>query len=362
VPLDPEEVASLDAEACAGWKAEPEPDNAILMLVVDTSGSMDVAPDGGNGPTKWDTTESALQSAIEGLPATTGVGVLFYPGRGRVSESNDPRDPSVCVNFDETLPLRLLGNPGSDVRADIDGALSRISPQGGTPTHDAYDFALAQLMATDLYGSKHMLLITDGQPTFSQNCVGSGLVSEPVEEQPIVSAVEQARQGEEVRTFVIGSPGSELSWTGNDGDQQGEDTRPWLSRAAEVGGTEKTSCSHSGEPYCHFDMSVEPNFEQGLKNALASITGSIVSCGYDLPTPPSGETLDPNAVNVVLTTSGGENLLVLRDDGASCSEGWRFTDSGGVELCEASCQRVQSDAGARLQLLFGCATLEGAPK
>jgi hypothetical protein len=245
-------------------------------------------------------------------------------------------------------------------RADIDDSLRAISPRGGTPTHDAYDFALQHLQESTFAGAKNMVLITDGQPTFSQNCVGSGLVSEPVEEQPIVDAVQAAYQGDGIRTFVIGSPGSEMSWTST--NEPGEDTRPWLSTAAEVGGTSPGNCSHSGEPYCHFDMSVEPDFASGLSSALAAISGSVISCSYALPAPPPGQSLSADAVNVVITTGGGQNQLVLRDDGTSCTEGWQYVDGGSrVELCETSCNRVLDDPQATLQLFFGCATLDDAP-
>ncbi len=355
VDLDPADAAELDAAACAGWKAEPEPENSILMLVVDTSGSMDVAP-AGQSETKWQTTEVALSRAIDNLPATTALGILFYPGRDRVSESSTPRDPSTCVDFDQALPIALLGPQGSRERANIQSALESIRPRGGTPTHDAYDYALEQLKNTQLFGAKNMLLITDGQPTFSQNCVGSGLVSEPVDEAPIVEAVRTARQSDRIRTFVIGSPGSEQSWTGNDSTAKSEDTRPWLSQAARAGDSAREPCSDTGEPYCHFDMSVEPSFADGLSSALAVVSDSIISCSYGLPVPPAGESLDPNAVNVVLTTGSGDTKLVLRDDGSDCSEGWRYADDGGVELCPLSCDRVMNDPNARLQLMFGCAT------
>jgi hypothetical protein len=67
-------------------------------------------------------------------------------------------------------------------------------------------------------------------------------------------------------------------------------------------------------------------------------------------------------VNVVITGGDGQNQLVLRDDGTDCSEGWQYVDGGDrVELCEDSCNRVLNDPQARLQLFFGCATLDDKP-
>jgi hypothetical protein len=114
-----------------------------------------------------------------------------------------------------------------------------------------------------------------------------------------------------------------------------------LSRAADAGDTASAGCSHEGPDFCHFDMTQAPDFGAALRNALAQITGQIISCSYDLPTPPPGEELDLTKVNVVHTPGDGEPVLIPQTGDGSCSEGWRY-QNGTIELCESTCQRVRA--------------------
>jgi hypothetical protein len=107
-------------------------------------------------------------------------------------------------------------------------------------------------------------------------------------------------------------------------------------------------------------MSVEPSFDEGLRKALASILGQVVSCDYALPVPPDGKELDPNAINVVFTAGNGDMSVLFKDENPKCTEGWHLSADGkGIELCSASCNKVKQDAKAELELLFGCASETG---
>lgn len=347
VPLTPEQVEDIEGGACAGWTTEGEALPAVLMLVVDVSGSMESNAPGSN-QSKWEVTHDALSNAIDTLGAETAVGVLYYPNRG-TSESNSPRMVDACVNVDELVPIEPLGAQGSAARNAMQQSLDDANTGGGTPTHDAYQYALENGM--QVYQSsaeKFMLLITDGQPTFLEQCVGTGNVDDPVDEQPIVDAIAAAAQ-DGIRTFVIGSPGSERNESTN------ADARPWLSRAAEAGQTAAANCSHDGSPYCHMDMTEEPDFAEALAAGLGAIVGQISSCTYVIPPPPDGQEIDLTKVNLVVT-AGGESELVLPDDMGSCTEGWQFNADNQIVLCDATCQRVQEDGGASVKLLFGCAS------
>jgi hypothetical protein len=346
-------LEDLREAACAGWQAEPEPLAVVLQLVVDNSGSMlRAAP--GTTDSKWEVTREALREALSALPGSTSVGVLYYPNRA-TSSSRSARPASACVATDDLVPISALGAPTSAHRALIDDSLDAADPNenGGTPTHDAYNVALESLGASQAIGTRYMLLITDGQPTFSENCVGTGRVANPVDEAPIVAAIASARDAG-IRTFVIGSPGSE------ENAATMADARPWLSRAAEAGDTQGAECAHAGPNFCHFDMTQEPDFGAALRAALAKIAGSIVSCDYELPAPPPGETLERGNVNVVHTAGSGTMALIPQSTTAECTEGWQYSpDQRRVVLCDATCQRVQADPEARLELLFGCATRTG---
>src|SRR4051812_32405040 len=76
----------FDGEVCAGEAAGAERAPSVMQLLVDTSGSMDQSAPGGGG-SKWVVTRSAMLSAIDGMPADTSLGVVFYPN---VANDNKP--------------------------------------------------------------------------------------------------------------------------------------------------------------------------------------------------------------------------------------------------------------------------------
>jgi hypothetical protein len=320
-------------QACAGQSAGAEAAPSVLSLLIDTSGSMDEDAPGARG-SKWTVTRSAVLEAIRGMPEDTAVGVIFYP--------NVPtNDEQPCIDRETAVAIAELGDNGSQQRQRIQRAFQR-NPEGGTPTHDAYQYALSDMSTSQAIGSRFLVLITDGIPTYSLGCVGDGRSNNPVDSAPLVAAARTAAANG-VRTFVIGSPGS-------------EGARGSLSRMAEAGGTASAGCSHSGPNYCHFDMTGERDLGQGLANALGIISGVALGCRYGVPPAPDGEMLDPGKVNVLFTPPGGVQELIGQSLDDNCSEGWRYTDNQTqIRLCTNTCERVQDSEGS-LTLQFGCAT------
>lgn len=320
-------------QSCVGETAGAESAPAVLQLVVDTSGSMDQDAPGTRG-SKWTVTRDALLGAINRMPGDTSVGVVFYPD---VSIEAD-----TCFDNDADVGISRLEESGSAQRNQIRRAFQNQSPDGGTPTHDAYRYAFTQLEATTAIGSRFAVVITDGTPTFSLGCEGTGLIRDPVDPAPlVVEAANATSRG--VSTFVIGSPGS-------------EGARESLSRMAEAGGTAKPGCSHRGPNYCHFDMTEELDFASALSDALGTISGLALSCSYDIPDPPAGATLDPARVNVLFSPSGGPAELIGKNGSGPCDDGWQYSPDGKqVLLCGSTCERVRSSDGS-LELQFGCET------
>ena len=255
------------------------------------------------------------------------------------------------------IPIAQLGTTGSAQRQALAAGLAAAEPAGGTPTDDAYEFEIDTNMNNcQLPGKRFMVLITDGQPTFSRGCMGTGDPSNPVDYSPIIEAIGLARSDSSPRpaakTFVIGSPGSEAqASTGSDG-------RGWLSQAAQVGQTPRTpDCSNSGPNYCHFDMSQISDFAAGFSDALAQIAGQVVSCSYSIPPPPSGQTLDLTKINLIFVTGTEEYSLILRANSSSCATGWYLDASNNIVLCSESCKQAKADPASSLELLFGCASI-----
>jgi hypothetical protein len=348
-PLPDGGLAALRDASCAGWSASPEPLPAVLMLVVDVSNSMnDIAP--GSQESKWVVTRDALQQAIDALPATTAVGVIEFPNQDTGIRTL-PAAITECVDTSGLIPAQVLGRAGSTQRTALQQSLLGVTVTAGTPTYDAYTYALQQFQTSTLSGNKYLLLITDGLPTYGEQCVGTGRAQDAID--AYITSVQDAigaASAAGTRTFIIGSPGSEET-------NNGSDARPWLSRAAQLGGTALPGCANTGPDYCHFDMVSEPDFAAGLTTALRTIAGQITQCEYTLPQPPSGQTLSPDEVNVVYTQGDSTQLLVLRSSDADCEEGWTYSADGlEVVLCSQTCHQVQNDPGARLELMFGCAS------
>jgi hypothetical protein len=338
-------------DACAESSEIASALPSILQLVVDTSGSMDwppgwapKTPDDSKPPgaTKWEITRDALLSAVAALPADVALGVNFFP--------NVEQMDTTCLLDHVALPIGLLGKKGSNARAAWQAAVADVVPVGATPTHGAYRFGLTLLTASSLPGNKFILLITDGTPTCTLDCqcTENNL---PVDSQPLITeAVAALADG--VRTFVIGSPGS-------------EDARDVLSQLASEGGTAKAGCSDSGPSYCHFDMTREADLGGALSRTLDEISKSLRSCEYPIPPPPAGQMLDPDRVNVLYTPGpSAATETVPRDPSPSaCGEGWQYSADGtSIVLCGAACARAQSDVGSSVELLFGCQTVVEKPK
>jgi hypothetical protein len=322
-------------QACAGQSAGAEAAPSVLSLLVDTSGSMDEDAPGARG-SKWTVTRSAVLEALGDMPEDTAVGLIFYP-----NVPNNNMQP--CIRRETAVSIAELAGNNSQQRQRIARAFQRQSPEGGTPTHDAYEYALSDVSATAAVGERFIVLITDGIPTYSLGCVGDGQADNPVDSTPLVDAA-RAAAATGVRTFVIGSPGS-------------EDARGSLSRMAEAGGTAPAGCSHQGPNYCHFDMTRERDLGAGLTNALGIIAGVALGCRYAVPQAPDGAMLDPGKVNVLFKPPGGAEELIGQSLEGNCDEGWQYTDNQSqIRLCANTCERVQASEGS-LSLQFGCATM-----
>jgi hypothetical protein len=87
-----------------------------------------------------------------------------------------------------------------------------------------------------------------------------------------------------------------------------------------------------------------------------------VSCEWEIPPPPNGEELDPNAVNVNFTGSTGMTQIIYGVNSPSeCTDqygGWYYDDPSyptRLIACPQSCAVMQADVNARVDVLFGCA-------
>jgi hypothetical protein len=329
-----------DDPACVDEFAGVTERPPVIEFVVDTSGSMswvagtERLPDAGER-SKWEITQEALALAISNMPDAAAVGLSYYP--------NVSGGGAQCYDAEVAAPIERLT---PEHRALIDRVNSAQRPQGGTPTHAAYQFGVEQLEASSLAGSRFLVLITDGIPTYTLDCGGDGQTR--VDGAPLIASVGERNQDDNVRTFIIGSPGS-------------EEARTELSEMAFVGGTGTPGCESASPGTCHFDMTGEPDFSAALAEALGDIAEATLGCTYAVPEPPRGRArIDLDDVSVVVESAGVPLSEFQRAIDTNCDAGWRYSDDRtSIELCRSTCdeltQLVREEPDIAVRVKFGCA-------
>lgn len=325
------------APACAEQFVPASRRLPIIQFVVDTSGSMSWVPGTERTPrdgeqSKWEITQASLADAIDAMPDDAAVGVIYYPNAG---------GGAACYRAEVAAPIAPLL---LEHRQLIERMNAAEEPTGGTPTHAAYDFGVEQLETSALDGSRFLVLMTDGIPTFTRECGGDGLSR--VDAAPLIADVAKRLETSDIRTFVIGSPGSEAA-------------RDELSRMALEGGTAKPGCEPAGPGYCHFDMTGARDFSAALGAALAEITEATLGCEFDLPAAPDRFALNRERTSVVLESNGSPVVELERAESPACDSGWQYGPEGRtIRLCASTCQeltaRVQADPNIGVRVKVAC--------
>lgn len=311
----------------------------VIQFVVDTSGSMNSVPGTARNPaagelSKWQITQQALATAIDGMPDAVAVGISYYP-------NTDGNNAAACYQPIVAAPIAPLSPSQRELVQRVNAAQTA---RGGTPTHAAYEFGIEQLESSGLDGSRFLVLMTDGIPTFTLDCGGDGMAR--VDGAPLVSSVGERFARADIRTFVIGAPGSEAA-------------REELSAMALAGGTGASGCNHMGPESCHFDMTSEPDFSRALNQALGEIADATLGCDYAVPAPPGGRRLDYDDVSVVVESAGAQVMEFSPAARGTCDAGWQYNDNRtSIRLCDSTCDElealVSADPGLAVRVKFGC--------
>jgi hypothetical protein len=325
-----------------------------ILVVLDKSGSMA----GGDGqPDKWGPSVDALKFMMSGASPELGMGLLPFP-EGKFDDSGilacglNPSSPQCAAIFADggckdvaTTPVVPVG-PLSQTQGPIASWLNAHGPGGGTPTLWALKNAYAYMKGFEAPGERFVLLITDGEPNTYQPAMmigGFGFPESNVECKTLAEieaeALAAAQGTPKVKTFVIGSPGSEPAGT-------------FLSQLAINGETKKSAACSAGAKDCHYQIG-KANFQQELEMALAEIAGKLSECVFELPT---GEDVDPEYVNVNLE-SGGATTQLYKD--TAHQDGWDYTDGtqSKVELFGPACEKFKAEQDAKVSIILGCKTI-----
>jgi uncharacterized protein YegL len=297
-----------DSGTCVSTSAASHRIPLDIVFLIDRSGSMTGA--------KWQGVTAALNGFFND-PASIGIGagMVFFPSlkaSSCVSDSYEILDVPI-----DTLTQNAF-NLGNAFPYDAQG--------NGTPTYVALKGALQAATAHQAANPDHkvaLVMATDGDP------FGCGIATIP----QIADLAKSARNFDGVLTYVIGCAGATISN---------------LDVIAAAGGTTKS-----------YDVTQDI----GLFTAkMAEIRTSAVGCDFAIPPPPGGKQLDPDKVNFSYTPKGmgSPKILPRADDLADCNggAGWYYNSTGTkIVLCPASCATVESDANAKVDVLFGCKSL-----
>jgi hypothetical protein len=98
--------------------------------------------------------------------------------------------------------------------------------------------------------------------------------------------------------------------------------------------------------------------------AQSVIDGKELDCEWAIPPPPPGETFDKGLVNVNYTPSGGTAMPIYHvNTAADCGPqgGWYYdnnTTPTKVLVCPSTCTTIKADQNGKIDILFGCATVD----
>jgi hypothetical protein len=330
---------------------------ASILFLVDRSGSMACNPPPVQSvmdcnampiakdptkPSRWQITVDALKESLANLEGTHGgAGLTFF--------SVD----SMCgVNSTPNVGVNAVTQPQLDA---LSLALDALEPRGGTPIVGAVVLAYSHLHQEIMApGNRYVVLLTDGEESCGFAGDGSDIGDVYKARKHLLEVEVQKAREANIRTFVIGSPGSEKA-------------RGFLSELAFQGGTARSpDCEHGdmggdvGD--CHYDLTLEDDFASVLRDALGEVSGQALGCEF--PTPDGVST----RVNVQYRLGGEETPTCLAKVTSACdasADGWQFgTHADGSEdltkvvLCGAACTRVKDNPEIAVDVILGCAPVE----
>lgn len=384
-------------EGCAKFSAEATQAPAAILFAVDMSASMKKSQ-------KWSTAQTSIVAAMD-------KDVFDFMTLGLVTFPTDFTDPPQCVcDYVEGqlgpgtcglavpngvscgfsgLPQVAMApagkdksNAGTGVRSQIYNYLVGHSPlsndDDGSPVYDAMVSGYNALKGQPL-DRRVLVLITDGGFSCTSLSDRGGYTDgygctdweyPDAVNQLITSARTDPQKP--IYTFVIGVPGSDSTGVKKDGF----DTPPYHMKLAlstyAVSGSPDTvdpACSKDAvftqggaDPAlpCHIDLTGAAFNPDTLANALQTIKGKALGCVYDLPTPPAGETIDPDYVNVETTLDGATTLIPKRKDASDtcAADGcWDYNLGNQVQLLGKTCDDVTKATSAKVDIQVGCQTV-----
>jgi hypothetical protein len=331
---------------CIPGRFDLERTSAEIMFVIDRSGSMEFALDGGRVsmgfPSRWEVLREAFAASLPSIERTLPFGAKFYP---RVI------DPGTVLPIAESCT--------TDARIDLAPALSNTmallrvfdetNPIGPTPTWEALDRTARFLRARPGRGvSRAIMLATDGGPNCNSErpamcrCTSSDpracASTEPdgafgcLDDQRTIALIRDiaspsAAGVQPIPVFVVGI---------DNPVDRGPDFRDVLEAMAQAGGRPRRDPGRAG----YYAINRPEDFSQ----AFDAVTRSVARCAFVTPSRPD----NPDEIDVELNAT-----IVPRD--TTRTEGWDWTDRefGELTFFGGACARASMPA-ARVNARVGC--------
>jgi hypothetical protein len=337
--------------ACASETQSANPVPLDLFIMLDRSSSMSDLVVGGG--TRWDAVTQALEAFFaDPKNASLGVGLQYFALPYTVPPPDNCNTDADCGGYAPCVFFSCDGNgggtdscdPADYAKADVEIAplgaaqqaalktsIGKHQPQHDTPTAPALEGALQHASTWAVAHPSHVVavvLATDGKPT---ECT----VMDPAAIGQIAAKAYGATPS--IRTFVIGVGPSLAA----------------LDKIAAGGGTGSA-----------FLVDSNANVLADFEAALDKIHAAAIGCEYSIPVPKQGP-IDYAKVNVEYQpgNGGAPTLFSNVANAAACDPvtgGWYYDDPNQptkILLCSASCNAVQSDAKATVEVVLGCATI-----
>ncbi|HYQ17036.1 MAG TPA: hypothetical protein VEQ58_14795 [Polyangiaceae bacterium] len=334
--------------ACGSEKIPAVTNPPNLSFIIDHSLSMGDSLTG-SANNKYETARQALGHVLKAVGHRVNYGAAIFPGLAGKTGC-EAGDELVKIGPGDPPSYTRAGRTGPHLR-DLLDRLQIAGVDGGTPAAPT----LLKMLDTlrKLSGDTFVVLITDGAPNcnLDLSCSASSCIpniegstvagldcrtsvnccapsadnpnanSSCVDVDASLAAVRALRDAN-IRTFVVGMPGS-------------EPYEQLLNQMAELGGTARSGASK------YYPVEDTAALEQSLTAIAASVA---ISCDIPLDYEPP----EPDLVNVYF-----DGTLVEYDPEA----GWEWTDDGHVALRGAACDQLSAGDVLEVQVVAGCKTV-----
>ncbi|MBW2454930.1 MAG: hypothetical protein JRI68_10480 [Deltaproteobacteria bacterium] len=346
------DAPSYDAgleDACVDETAQAQPVPLDIYFMLDASTSMSSPAGYGaagdcnatppfNTPSvnsRWCRAVNAMGGYVSD-PAAAGnqAALQFFATYGNDNcNGSGYNTPSVGLGL---LPGNYSGHAQTFVAGN--GGLNDAYPHSNTPTEGALN-GLAQFTAANQTQNRIIIgiLVTDGVPT---GCTTS---------DNTLSGITQSHfSNTGIHTFIVGMDGANFNRL-----------ETWASYTGALSHPDgpNDSCGDGNGPCHHYN--VGNGNPAVFVDALLAIQNAVLGCTFLIPQPSQG-VLDPNLVIVEYYANGQPPAIVIprvNNVGQCNGDGWYYDNNSQptvIELCPQTCQTVQNDPNAQIQIRIAC--------